>query len=178
MRAPEVLLGQACTEPSQIWAVAAMLLYWIKPGVLGAWDCPRSLLNAAWSMAKIKRLFPDWRIPTPDKVSGYILQDAVKTAEILSKEELEFLAIMPLDEETHKVEMPQELRDLLRFMMVVDPVQRPSAASVLASKEFRAFEQLVEQTYESINLRTHTSLVNVDSLLVASTIFPYIVLST
>jgi hypothetical protein len=26
MRAPEVFLGQACTEPSQVWAVAAMLL--------------------------------------------------------------------------------------------------------------------------------------------------------
>ncbi|KAI1502223.1 hypothetical protein F5X99DRAFT_408402 [Biscogniauxia marginata] len=36
MRAPEVFLGEACTEPSQVWAVAAMMLCWIKPHVLGA----------------------------------------------------------------------------------------------------------------------------------------------
>ncbi|KAG4440058.1 hypothetical protein IFR05_004451 [Cadophora sp. M221] len=60
MRAPEVFLGHACSEPSQFWAVAAMLLCWIKPGVLGAWDSPHLLINKAWSMAKIKRLFPKW----------------------------------------------------------------------------------------------------------------------
>ncbi|CAI7660722.1 unnamed protein product [Penicillium palitans] len=58
MRAPEVFLGEPCTEPSQVWAVAAMLLCWIKPGLLGAWGSPLDLINEAWSMAKIKRLFP------------------------------------------------------------------------------------------------------------------------
>jgi hypothetical protein len=27
MRAPEVFLGKACTGPSQVWAIAAMVLY-------------------------------------------------------------------------------------------------------------------------------------------------------
>ena len=144
MRAPEVLLGQACTEPSQIWAVAAMLLYWIKPGVLGTWRCPHSLLNAAWSMAKIKRLFPNWKIPRPDEVEGHVLQAAVKHAMAYYDEASELPASRPWDEETHQVQMPQELRDLLHYMMVVDPVQRPSAASILASEELRAFKQLVD----------------------------------
>ncbi|KAF1991508.1 hypothetical protein K402DRAFT_126811 [Aulographum hederae CBS 113979] len=67
MRAPEVFVGQPCTEPSQVWAVAAMLLCWIKAGVMGQWDSPHWLIDDAWCMAKIKRLFPDWKIPTPDE---------------------------------------------------------------------------------------------------------------
>ncbi|KAK4861534.1 hypothetical protein LT330_003569 [Penicillium expansum] len=100
MRAPEVFLGQACTEPSQVWAVAAMLLCWIKPGVLGMWGSYHPLINVPWSMAKVKRLFPDWNIPTPDE-------------------------------------------DLLRFMLIPDPVETPSALSVLASRELQAFENLM-----------------------------------
>ncbi|KAJ5202317.1 hypothetical protein N7449_004396 [Penicillium cf. viridicatum] len=53
IRAHEVFLGKACTEPSQVWAVAVMLLCWLKPGVLGVWDSPYPLINEAWSMAKI-----------------------------------------------------------------------------------------------------------------------------
>ncbi|KAK0114848.1 hypothetical protein ONS96_013330 [Cadophora gregata f. sp. sojae] len=74
MRAPEVFLGQACTEPSQVWAVAAMLLCWIKPGILGTWDSPHFLIDEAWSMAKIKRLFPSWDLPNPDEVERYPLE--------------------------------------------------------------------------------------------------------
>ncbi|PWY66567.1 hypothetical protein BO83DRAFT_451749 [Aspergillus eucalypticola CBS 122712] len=43
MHAPEVFLGHACAKPSQVWAVAAMLLCWINPGVLGVWDSPHPL---------------------------------------------------------------------------------------------------------------------------------------
>ncbi|KAJ5511810.1 hypothetical protein N7453_003913 [Penicillium expansum] len=100
MRAPEVFLGQACAEPSQVWAVAAMLLCSIKPGVLGMWGSYHPLINVPWSMAKVKRLFPDWNIPTPDE-------------------------------------------DLLRFMLIPDPVERPSALSLLASRELQAFENLM-----------------------------------
>lgn len=101
-------------------------------------------------MAKIKRLFPGWIIPTPDEVEGPSLQVAVENAQNLSNEVPELLAILPLDEETREIKMPQELRDILRCMMVVDPVQRPSAASVLASDEFRAFGQLCERMSQSI----------------------------
>jgi hypothetical protein len=33
MRAPEVILVERCMEPSQIWAVVAMLLCWKKYGI-------------------------------------------------------------------------------------------------------------------------------------------------
>ncbi|KAJ0420517.1 hypothetical protein BJY00DRAFT_301491 [Aspergillus carlsbadensis] len=90
----------------------------IKPGALGAWDCPHSLLNEAWSMAKIKRLFPDWEIPHADDVEGDVLKAA-------------------------KMEMPQQVKDILRLMFVADPSERPPAASVLASREFRELEELI-----------------------------------
>jgi len=142
MRAPEVFLGQACEAPSQVWAVAAMLLCWIKPGILGIWDSPHPLINEAWCMAKIKRLFPHWNIPNPEDVDGHSLKATVSSAESLSKEVPDLQMIAPLDEVTKKLEMPQSLRDLLRFMLVLNPVERPSASSVLASREFRAFENL------------------------------------
>ncbi|KGO73366.1 hypothetical protein PITC_086540 [Penicillium italicum] len=143
MRAPEVFLGKACTEPSQVWAVAAMLLCWIKPGVLGVGDSPHPLINEAWSMAKILRLFPYWKIPTPEMVKGDTLKVALNSAQSLSKQIPELQAILPFDEETKKVEMPQQLRDLLRFILVPDPKIRPSASFVLASREFRKFESYV-----------------------------------
>lgn len=92
-------------------------------------------------MAKIKRLFPDWNIPDPGEVEGHSLKAAVKSARRMSEEELQ--DILPFDEEIRKVELPQHLRDLLRLMLVVNPDQRPSASSVLASAEFQAFEQLI-----------------------------------
>ncbi|KAJ5253344.1 hypothetical protein N7505_012007 [Penicillium chrysogenum] len=141
MRAREVFLGKACTELSQVWAVAAMLLCWIKPGVLGAWDSPLLLLNDAWSMAKIQRLFAYWEISTPETD---VLKVAVESARSLS-EVPELQAILSLDEETKKAEMPQQLRDLLRFILVPDPKLRPSASSVLASSEFRKFENYVSE---------------------------------
>lgn len=145
MRAPEVFLGLVCTEPSQIWAVTATLLGWIKPGVLGAQDSPHWLINEPWCMAKIKRLFPHWIIPTPDEVTDEVLKAGVKAAQSFGvREDLtELQAILPFDEETQKVEMPQQLRDLLRFMFTIDPAKRPSASSVLASEEFQAFAKLV-----------------------------------
>lgn len=143
MRAPEVFLGEPCTEPSQVWAVAAMLLCWIKPGLLGAWGSPLDLINEAWSMAKIKRLFPQWEIPTLEMVKSDTRKAVVDSVQSLSKEVPALQAILPFDEETKKVDIPQQLRDLLRFILVPNPKKRPSASSVLASKEFRDFEHYV-----------------------------------
>ncbi|KAF2672887.1 hypothetical protein BT63DRAFT_450913 [Microthyrium microscopicum] len=142
MRAPKVFLGQACTKPSQVWAVAAMLLSWIKPGILGEWDSPHFLIDKAWSIAKIKRLFPSWNLPNPNEVEGDTLKAAVKSAGHMSLEEPEMQAISPLDVELQGIEMPEQLRDLLRLMLIVDPNKRPSASFVLTSREFLAFEKL------------------------------------
>ncbi|KAH9212197.1 hypothetical protein DL95DRAFT_509553 [Leptodontidium sp. 2 PMI_412] len=112
-------------------AVAAMLLCWIKPGVLGAWDSPHFLINTAC---------PKWNIPTPDEVEGESFKAAVRSARRMSQEEPGLQAILPLEEEIRGVDMPQQLSDLLCLMPVVDPSERPSASSVLALKEFRAFQ--------------------------------------
>ncbi|MCJ1382443.1 hypothetical protein MMC17_005556 [Xylographa soralifera] len=48
MRAPEVYRGLACVHQSQVWAVAATLLCWIKPGVIGTAGCPGSLYREGW----------------------------------------------------------------------------------------------------------------------------------
>lgn len=93
-------------------------------------------------MAKIKRLFPDWRIPTPDEVETHTLKAAVKNVVPLSETEEVFPAISPFGEEAQKVEMPEQLRDILRLMLVVNPAERPCASAVLASKEYRAFQTL------------------------------------
>lgn len=37
-------------------------------------------MNNAWAMAKTKRLFPGWHIPTADEVEGHSLKVAVETA--------------------------------------------------------------------------------------------------
>ena len=142
MRAPEVFLGEACSKKSQVWAIAAMLLCWIKPGILGAGDSPHPLLNESWSMAKIKRLFPSWNVPTPDMVKTHTLKAHVKFAISLADEEQIPQAISPFDIETRKFKIPEELRNILRLMMVVKPSERPSASWVLASKEFQAFQSL------------------------------------
>jgi serine/threonine protein kinase len=143
MRAPEVFLGHAYTKISQVWAIAATLLCWIKPGILGIWDSPHYLINEAWSMAKIKRLFPHWHIPTPDEVEVDELKIAVQHAVNMSKEVPELLDILPLEQIMQAIEMPQELKNLLCLMMVVDPSARPSASSILASRDFRVFREYV-----------------------------------
>ena len=120
MRAPEVFLGQGGTGPSQVWAVAAMLLCWTKPGVLGLWDSPHFLIDKAWCMAKIKRLFPNWDIPTPDEVEQDSLKVTVNSARRMSREEPDLQVILPLEKEMQKVEMPQQLRNLLRLMLPLD----------------------------------------------------------
>ncbi|KAE8329157.1 hypothetical protein BDV39DRAFT_203421 [Aspergillus sergii] len=104
MRAPEIFLGQPCKEPSQVWEVATMLLCWIKPGILGAWDSPHPLIDEAWCMAKIKRLFPHWGIPTPNEVMRYTLKAAVKSANCFSKAVPELQVILPFDREIQKVD--------------------------------------------------------------------------
>lgn len=54
-----------------------------------------------------------------------------------------FPAISPFEDETQKVEMLEQLRDTsFVSLLVVNPLERPSASAVLASKEYRAFQTL------------------------------------
>lgn len=71
------------------------------------------------------------------------LKIAVEHAVKMSKGVPELLESPPLEHMMQVIEMTQVLRDLLRLMMVVDPSARPSASSVLASADFRSFQEYV-----------------------------------
>jgi serine/threonine protein kinase len=148
MRAPEVFLRHRCAEPAQVWAIAAMLLVWMKPGFFGVRHKPKSSPDEAWCIVKLKRLFPEWRIPLPSVITNEVLKSTISAAFAMYKsskpEEKVLQETLPFDAEMGKVEMPQELRSLLRIMLVTDPQKRPSASSVLASAEYQAFATLVD----------------------------------
>lgn len=63
-------------------------------------------------MAKIKRLFLEWNIPTPDEVDGSTLKAAVGSAKTLAKEVPDLQAILPFNEEIKKV------RSILPFFLI------------------------------------------------------------
>ena len=94
-------------------------------------------------MAKIKQLFPDWELPVPDEANASVPHLQAEIASQLSREEPPMQAMLPFQKETEKVEMLQQPRDLLSFMLVTDPNERPSASAVLASYEFRAFKRAI-----------------------------------
>jgi hypothetical protein len=135
-----------------MWSCAALLLVWLQPGILGPYgNTGGELLRNSWCMAKLKRLFPAWRYDLP-----VVDDDAVLRAEVqvigMFLEELEegngeahpiLRNILPLEAEMERMGLMAELRDLLRFMFVVDPEARPTASQVLASRELRALKDAV-----------------------------------
>ena len=78
-----------------------MLLCWIKPGVLRMWGSYHPFLNEAWSIVIIKRLFPEWNIPTPDEVDGHFIKAVVKCAQSMTETEPKLQEILSFDEETN-----------------------------------------------------------------------------
>ena len=138
MRAPEVYEGSACFHRSQTWACAAMLLCWMRPGVLGAAGSPNKLFHEAWSIAKIRRLFPDW---TPLPRDDPILKAEFAYSEELVSELPPDIRKTSLEDEMEAASVLPEMRRLLRRLFVVDPEKRLSAAEVLESKEFLALAE-------------------------------------
>ncbi|KAI1120585.1 kinase-like domain-containing protein [Nemania abortiva] len=134
MRAPEVYEGQPCVDRSQTWACAATLLCWMKPGILGAAGNLHPLIEEAWCIAKIRRLFPNWSpSPTEDPLQKIMF----RSSERLIKNQPNLEKISSLEDEMQTIDMLPEVRDLLRFLFVTDPNERPSAAEALASDYFQ-----------------------------------------
>ncbi|KAL1954272.1 hypothetical protein VTO42DRAFT_1458 [Malbranchea cinnamomea] len=126
---PEVWQCQACTPASQIWALAATSLRWMKPRILGTWDCP----NAPDSRAMVwivSRLENDVRQGEFDLAKAFISEPPPV---------LEQISV--LENEMRHMEMPTELNDWLRLTLVVNSAESPSATQVRASQEFLAFEK-------------------------------------
>lgn len=82
------------------------------------------------------RLFPGWTGPPNE---DEVCQCEFNMAKELSESfEPALEEISSLEDEMHKMGILPELKDLLCYMFIVNPDQRPSAVEVLASKEFRA----------------------------------------
>ncbi|KAH9894621.1 kinase-like domain-containing protein [Xylariomycetidae sp. FL2044] len=149
MRAPEVYEGRRGVSRSQIWACAATLLCWMKPGILGVFGNPFSFTEEAWSIAKIRRLFPDWS-PSP------VVDKPVEQANFRAAQDfIELLPpdlekISPLDDELQTITMLPEVRDLIRYLFVPDVKERPSAAEALASEPFKALAEKARLSSEQV----------------------------
>ncbi|KAI2642927.1 hypothetical protein GGS21DRAFT_544959 [Xylaria nigripes] len=189
MRAPEIWLLEPCTEAAQIWAIAAMILCWIKPGILGSRGSPFFTLDQGWSMARLNKLFPEWKFSIPnmeqlikeiedidlgddnsedfnsedledledlryiegnnvaeitfadDTVDGRLERRVVQWSQL--KNAPEVYSALPFDQQIRSIFVKEEVRNILRLMLVVDPSKRPSASALLTSPEFRALEKLV-----------------------------------
>jgi hypothetical protein len=101
MRAPEVYEGRPCVHHSQIWACAAMLLCWMKPGGLGLAGNPNVLFREAWCIAKIRQLFPNW---TPSPVEDAVHQAEFELSEELIMDHLDLGKISSLEGEMRTVD--------------------------------------------------------------------------
>ncbi|PGH03753.1 serine/threonine protein kinase [Blastomyces parvus] len=142
MRAPEVWQVETCDEPAQVWAVAAMLLVWMKPALLGASGCPWWPFDEVWSIMKLIALFPAWDVPPAPPLKDNTRQEEFKTAKAWADDpELREFYPACLEDELRMLDTMAEIKDVLRLMFVVNPAERPSAADVLVSKEFSALEE-------------------------------------
>lgn len=140
MRAPEVFQGRPCTHASQVWACAALLLVWMEPSILGRSGHNRgTLFHNSWSIAKLRRLFPNWNGPP---LKGHRRAAEFQVADEFIKELPPMIGgILSLEDEMQKMGLLPELEDMLRFLFVTDPDARPSAAQVLESDQLRALKK-------------------------------------
>ncbi|KAK0247081.1 hypothetical protein LTR29_017516 [Friedmanniomyces endolithicus] len=144
MRAPEVWRGLACLHQSEVWALAAMLLVWMKPGILGTSAINGYITGPIWSIAKLMQLFPRWKGPPSDRD---FRRDEFEIAEMLSREPdserqgEKRVKVATLEEEMQTMRIPVVLRVLLRVLLIPEPEVRPSASEALASKEYQALRK-------------------------------------
>lgn len=142
MRAPEVFEGRPCVHRSQVWACAAMLLSWMKPGILGTAGNTNPLFHNSWCIAKIRQLFPDWR---PSPINDSVIQAEFKLSEELIEDFTEIRNVSSLENEMQTVFMLPEVSDLLRRLFVVDSEKRLSAEEALKSNEFLALARKAQK---------------------------------
>lgn len=84
-------------------------------------------------MAKIKWLFPAWKVPCEDQdqLESESIKSTVKAAVSLSERAPEMQVIEPLGLQVEKLGLPRGLQDFLGMMLEVNPEERVSAASIL-----------------------------------------------
>ena len=137
LRAPEVYEGFPCVSRSSVWACAAMMLCWLKPGILGDHDQPYDMPSEPWCIAKLMRFFPDgnWN-PSDEKIP----QLGFKIArQLVQRPELQVFE--PLSSSLKQEEIPREWSEFLLSLLVIEVEKRPTAKEALSSREYMALAQ-------------------------------------
>lgn len=140
MRAPEVYRGYPCTHAADVWALAVTVVELFNPNLFGFSDIDCNVPAEGWCIAKLILLFGGDLGPLAD---DHIVRLDFKLARLLAEgvhEGKRILKVSSFDEEMQNVHMPQALQAFMKYLLVVDPDRRPSAAQALASKELRVFE--------------------------------------
>lgn len=141
MRAPETWQGLGCFHRSDVWSLAAMVLVWLQPKLLGTSGMFQDplLWPEPWSMAKLMRLFPDW---TGTPAAASVIEKEAKFAKALTTEldpenqGQPYVNLGSLDDELRELDVPEEVANMLRYLLVLRQESRPSAVEALASLEY------------------------------------------
>ncbi|KAI0804259.1 kinase-like protein [Xylaria sp. FL0064] len=139
-RAPKVYRAFACTRRADVWALAVTVVELFNSDLFGFSDMDCNVPVEGWCIAKLMLLFGG-------DLGSLADNDAIKKdfklarllAEWVDKGE-QVVKVSSFEEEMQSMDMPQALKGFMKYLFVVDPDKRPSAAQALASKELRAFE--------------------------------------
>ncbi|KAF2476364.1 kinase-like protein [Lindgomyces ingoldianus] len=139
-RAPEIYRGFACTHRADVWALAVTVVELFNSDLFGFSDMDCNVPVEGWCIAKLMLLFggdlgslADNDAIKKDFKLGRLLAEWVDKGEQVVK-------VSSFEEEMQSMDMPEALKGFMKYLFVVDPDKRPSAAQALASKELRAFE--------------------------------------
>ncbi|KAI9671266.1 MAG: hypothetical protein M1829_004673 [Trizodia sp. TS-e1964] len=91
-----------CSHRPDVWSLAATVLVWLKPGILGLAGVKDNLWPSLWCMAKIMGLFPGWTALPASTES--IRKEAVAAKHLLEARDPErpeemYMNVHPLDDE-------------------------------------------------------------------------------
>ncbi|KAG4431341.1 hypothetical protein IFR05_013173 [Cadophora sp. M221] len=141
MRAPEIWRGYGCTHRSDVWSLAAAVLAWAKPGTLGVAGMKGGLWPQLWCMVKLMGVFPGWTaLPATSCMNetAAIAAKDILGAKDPDRPDEQYVKVRSLDEELQSVNISAETANMLRYLLITDPGNRPEAADALASPEFQA----------------------------------------
>ncbi|CZS95451.1 hypothetical protein WAI453_011374 [Rhynchosporium graminicola] len=139
MRAPEVWQEYRCTHRSEVWSLAATVLAWAKPGILGTPGIKDGVWPDLSCIAKLMRAFPKWAaLPATSRMNEltWDCAKALSNARDPERPSQYYIEAPSLEKELQS--FLDETVEIFRFLLVTDPEMRPSAASALLSSEFRA----------------------------------------
>lgn len=109
--------------------------------MFGANDMPQGHWPQPWAMAKLLRLFPGSITihPTDPDYQGYFrIAQLIEKSGCDESTELKCFETLSFEEELHQLSVSPTLAAFFRYLLVVDPMQRPTAIEALRSKQFHS----------------------------------------